>query len=340
MFYIFAIERSSLKILVIRLSSIGDIVLSSPVIRCLKTQLPGAEVHYLTKTAHYEVLRGNPYVDQIHLLDVNLDKVIKTLQKQEFDYIIDLHNNLRSYQIKRRLKAKSLSFSKINLRKWLAVRFKWQVLPDLHIVDRYLATVERMGLTNDLKGLDYFIPDDCRVNPADVHPALAAGYIGLVIGGQHATKQLPREKLLQLCQGLSLPVLLLGGSGDKAVAAWLMKQETEKLIIDACGAFNLNESADLVRQAAVIITHDTGLMHVAAAFRKKTLSIWGNTIPAFGMYPYQPGTEQNTQNFEVAGLDCRPCSKIGFSKCPRSHFKCMVMQDTSAIAAAANEGIG
>lgn len=329
-----------LKILIIRFSSIGDIVLTSPVMRCIKSQLPKAEVHYLTKTANYELLRANPYVDQIHLLDVNIEKVIKSLQKQDFDLIVDLHNNLRSFQIKRRLQRKALGFDKINLRKWLAVRFKWQVLPDLHIVDRYLATVERLGVTNDLKGLDYFIPDDCRVNPADVHPALAAGYVGLVIGGQHATKQLPQEKLLALCNDIRLPMLLLGGNEDKAVADWLVATASDKLIINACGQFNLNESADLVRQAAVIITHDTGLMHVAAAFRKKTLSIWGNTIPAFGMYPYQPGTTENVQNFERTDLGCRPCSKIGFDSCPKGHFKCMLEQDTKAIAAAANAGLG
>lgn len=329
-----------MKILIIRFSSIGDIVLTSPVIRCLKSQLPDVELHFLTKSANYELLRANPYVDQIHLLDVNIEKVVKSLQKQRFDYVIDLHNNIRSFQIKRRIKAKKLSFDKINLRKWLAVRFKWKVLPDVHIVDRYLATVEKLGVHNDQKGLDYFIPDDCKIDPADIHPALAAGYVGLVIGGQHATKQLPREKLLALCQDIRLPVLLLGGSGDKEVAAWMMQQNTDKLIVDACGAFNLNESADLVRQAAVVITHDTGLMHVAAAFRKKTLSIWGNTIPAFGMYPYQPGTQQNSQNFEIKDLDCRPCSKIGFDKCPKGHFKCMMLQDTKAIAAAANAGLG
>ena len=90
-------------------------------------------------------------------------------------------------------------------------------------------------------------------------------------------------------------------------------------VYNACGKFNLNQSASLLKEAVVVFSHDTGLMHIAAAFGKKIYSIWGNTIPEFGMYPYR------TQFviFENKKLKCRPCSKIGFDSCPKKHFKCM-----------------
>ena len=99
----------------------------------------------------------------------------------------------------------------------------------------------------------------------------------------------------------------------------LLELNKKTVIYNACGKFNLNQSASLVRQADYVFTHDTGLMHVAAAFKKRVYSIWGNTIPRFGMYPYRTRFTVLENN----RLECRPCSKIGYAKCPRGHFKCM-----------------
>ncbi|HEX8357242.1 MAG TPA: glycosyltransferase family 9 protein, partial [Segetibacter sp.] len=102
-------------------------------------------------------------------------------------------------------------------------------------------------------------------------------------------------------------------------------------IYNSCGKFNLNESADLVRRAKLIITHDTGLMHIAAAFKKPVISVWGNTVPSFGMAQYYGDTMVANDRLEVKDLWCRPCSKIGYSKCPLGHFKCMERQDVSSL---------
>ena len=138
------------------------------------------------------------------------------------------------------------------------------------------------------------------------------------------------EKLKELVTLIDHPLVLLGGPEDKANGEELAALDPIK-IYNACGKFNLNESADLVRRAKLIITHDTGLMHIAAAFKKPIISIWGNTVPAFGMYPYYGRTSFNQvqpyELIEVNGLGCRPCSKIGYDACPKKHFKCM--QDIS-----------
>lgn len=321
-----------LKILIIRFSSMGDVVLTTPVIRCLYEQLPGVEIHYLTKSSNYELLRANPYLHRIHLLDVDEAKMVAQLQKERFDYLIDLHHNLRSLKFKRTLSGKSKSFNKLNFEKWLLVNFKINRMPAVHIVDRYLATVAALGVNNDGKGLDYFLPEDARLQAADFDSRLANGYVAFSIGGQHATKQLPKAKIMEICKLIGLPILLLGGKEEQQTAAEVMQACTGQPIVSACGQVGINQSADLVRQARVVLSHDTALMHVSAAFNRPTLAIWGNTVPALGMYPYLPQHPERFENMEVLGLSCRPCSKIGHKSCPKGHFKCMQLQDSALIA--------
>ena len=321
-----------LKILIIRFSSMGDVVLTSPVIRCLHTQLPGVEIHYLTKSSNYELLRANPYLHRLHLLDVNEAKMIAQLQKEKFDWVIDLHHNLRSLKFKRALSGKSKSFSKLNFEKWLLVNFKINRMPQLHIVDRYLATVAGLGIKNDGAGLEHFIPTDAQLAAKAFSPLLADGYVAFSIGGQHATKQLPKAKIIEICRHMGLPILLLGGKEEQQTAREVMAACSDLPIVSACGEVGINQSADLVRQARVVLSHDTALMHLAAAFQRPTLAIWGNTVPAFGMYPYLPQHPERFENMEVLGLDCRPCSKIGHKSCPKGHFNCMQRQNSALIA--------
>ncbi|HVS96911.1 MAG TPA: glycosyltransferase family 9 protein [Puia sp.] len=328
-----------MKFLIIRFSSIGDIVLTTPVVRCLKKQVLTAEVHYLTKKTFRPILSANPYIDRIHVLDDDLAPLIDTLQKEDFDYVVDLHHNLRTWKVKRALRKKAFAFDKLNIEKWLYTNFKINRMPPGHIVDRYMKTVSEFGVQNDAAGLDYFIPETEQLKPHDIPTSHQAGYIGVVIGAAHATKRLPLHKLETLCRLADHPLILLGGPEDTGTARRLAAIDPVK-IYNACGQFSLNESADLVRQAKLIVTHDTGLMHIAAAFKRPIVSIWGNTVPDFGMYPYygenflyhyrQQGGgllgELPFRIMEVKGLSCRPCSKIGYSKCPRGHFKCMQLQ--------------
>lgn len=320
-----------MRFLIIRFSSIGDIVLTTPVIRCLKKQVPNADVHYLTKNSFKGIIESNPYVDKIHLLHDDLDNVIKLLQQENFNYIIDLHHNLRTLKVKRALKkVPSFSFNKLNVEKWLLTALKINVMPQVHIVDRYLETVESFGVRNDGKGLDYFIPEKDVVPDHHIPTAQSLGYIGIVIGAALNTKKLPVHKLKELCTKIDHPLILLGGTEDKATGDEIASVDPVK-IYNSCGKFNLNESADLVRRAKLIITHDTGLMHIAAAFKKPVISIWGNTVPSFGMTQYYGKTMVPNDLFQVNKLWCRPCSKIGYNKCPLGHFKCMEKQDIEEI---------
>jgi ADP-heptose:LPS heptosyltransferase len=315
-----------LKILIIRFSSIGDIVLTTPVIRCLKQQVDSVKVHYLTKKSFQSLLSSNPYIDKIHTLEDELSETVTELEAEKFDYIIDLHNNLRTRLIKLRLNVKAKSFDKLNLKKFLLVNLKIDILPSKHIVDRYLETVSFLGVKNDGKGLDYFFNHEYDLT--SLLPASHQQYISLVIGAQHATKRLPVNKLIEICKNLNQQVVLLGGKDDAERGEEICLNSGDH-VYNGCGKFSLDESAFLVGNAEKIITHDTGLMHIASAFDKEIISVWGNTVPEFGMSPYKV-TKHST--IEVKGLNCRPCSKIGYQKCPLGHFKCMNEQDIEVIS--------
>lgn len=324
------------KFLIIRLSSIGDIVLTTPVIRCLRQQVPDAKIHYLTKNAFLPLLQSNPNIDKLYGYGDDQKALINTLKEEQYDYIIDLHHNLRTFRIKKSLKVKSFSFDKLNIEKWLLTAFKINKLPDVHIVDRYLNTLTFFGVKNDGKGLDHYIPESEEVPIESLPVSHRHGYIGLVVGAALATKQLPLQKLEDLCRALPEPVVLLGGKEDIETGRFLETKFPEK-VYNACGKFSLQESASLVAQARIIITHDTGLMHIAAAFCKPIISIWGNTIPGFGMTPYYPKDFPAFHRIcEVPDLSCRPCSKIGHKKCPKGHFNCMTKQDIPLIAGKAS----
>jgi ADP-heptose:LPS heptosyltransferase len=219
--------------------------------------------------------------------------------------------------------------NKINFRKFLRVRFKIDLLPDVHLVDRYLETVVSFGIKNDGNGLDYFIPVEDEIGHNSLPPAFRNGYIAAVIGGKHATKQLPAERMALLCKLIHHPVILLGGAEDRETGD-IIAGSSGPDVYNACGRYNINQSASLVKHSRLVITNDTGLMHVAAAFHKIILSVWGNTIPEFGMSPYM--SHPLSQVFEIKGLYCRPCSRIGYKKCPQRHFRCMLDQDINMIA--------
>ena len=287
-------------------------------------------VHYLTKSSYGTIVENNPNIDKVHLLSDDWNKIVEEIRNEEFDYVIDLHHNLRTLRLKKELGIRTFAFNKLNVKKWIYTNLKLNLMPELHIVDRYMKTLEAFNVKNDGQGLDYFIPEKDEIKQKDIPASHHIGYIGIVIGAAHYTKKMPVEKLQELCSRINHPIILLGGKEDSGNGDQIASVDPIK-IYNACGKFNLNESADLVRKSKLIITHDTGLMHIAAAFKKKIISVWGNTVPQFGMYPYYG--QQQISNFrsEIASLRCRPCSKIGFSKCPKGHFKCMKQQSIDSL---------
>jgi ADP-heptose:LPS heptosyltransferase len=317
----------SKKILVIRFSSIGDIVLTSPILRCLKSQLGDSEIHFLTKSKFKSLVEFDPHVDKIFGLSSSLEEIIPALKKENYDFVVDLHNNFRSRWIRFRLGKPGASFPKLNTLKWIWVHLKTNRMPSNHIVDRYFKATEKLGIQNDGNGLSFY-PCSCEQPDSTQIPKLFqdGGFTLFSIGGTHFTKRMPVKKWIELFPLAKSPICIIGGVEDRETGDFIEKAGLKAgiAIWNSCGQFSIGGSAWLIQKSCLVFTHDTGMMHIAAAYKKPVVAIWGNTSPQLGMYPYQTPHF----NMEVANLSCRPCSKIGFDKCPKDHFKCMNDQNT------------
>ena len=307
-----------MKILVIRFSSMGDIIYTTPVLRCLKKQLAGAEIHFLTKPAFKYIYDNNPYVDKLLLLKPRLADTINDIKAERYDHIIDLHNNLRTAIIKLRTGISSSTYKKQTIRKWLSLKFNLKLVPPVHLVDRYMKAVTFLGVKNDDKPIDYYIRADHQLDKLlpDTHQS---GYVAFIIGATHFTKRMPNPKIINICRGLNYPVVLLGGNDVKPNGD-IIAGELGDQIYNACGITSLDESVYLVSKAQRVLGFDTGLTHIAEAFNVPIVSVWGGTVPELlGVQPYK------VKQVLVAGIElpCRPCSKFGLPKCPLGHFKCM-----------------
>jgi ADP-heptose:LPS heptosyltransferase len=326
-----------MKVLIVRFSSIGDIVLTTPVIRILKSR-PETLVHYVVFRKFSQVLKHNPYIDKVITVDRSIREVIPELRSYDYDLIIDLHRNIRTLSLKLRLLKPFVTFRKLNLRKLLLVVFRLNYMPEVHVVDRYLKTLDKLMLTNDFLGLDYHIAD------ADFHaldqlpPWCNEGYYAIVVGGRYPTKIFPPAKVREVVMQLNKPVVLVGGQEDFGRGAEICEEIPAEKAFNACGRFSLNESAAIIAKASVVLTNDTGLMHIAAAFKKKIVSVWGNTVPALGMTPYLPlHLQHRSVIIQRDDVKCRPCSKLGYDKCPRRHFDCMLNIDPADVASAMHQ---
>jgi ADP-heptose:LPS heptosyltransferase len=320
-----------MKILVIRFSSMGDIIYTTPVVRCLKKQIPNAEVHFLTKPAFKYIYDNNPYVDKLLLLKPSLTDTINEIKAEQYDHIVDLHNNLRTTLIKLRTGIKSSTYKKQPIKKWLSLKFKLKLIAPTHLVDRYLEATKALGIVNDGKPIDYYVKAEHQLDK--LLPASHQNrYITFIIGATHFTKRMPNEKIISICRQLKLPIVLLGGNDVKANGD-VIADAVGTSVYNACGKTSLDESVFLVSKAESIIGFDTGLTHIAEAFNKPIVSIWGGTVPELlGVQPYM------VKDVLVAGieLDCRPCSKFGLEKCPLGHFKCMNDMPVGGIIEFAN----
>ena len=293
----------SLKILIVRFSSIGDIVLTTPVIRSLKNQLK-AEVHFLTKYQYHSIVVNNTNLDKIFYLNDSLLHTLQDLRAENYDYIIDLHNNLRSLflftlgiPIKR--------YSKSNFKKFIYMSFGINYLNNEHTVDRYMKTLDFLDVKNDGFGLDYFVSTDVKMEFD-----LDQDFIAWSIGASKIQKKLSTKQISQVCRKIDLPIILLGGEEEKLEAAEIVGNCLGKNIYNFCGKFSLDQSALIIKNCTMLLSNDTGLMHIGAAFNKNIISFWGCTKPDMGFAPYV----SNARSIEIlSNKSKKQCSKHGSS---------------------------
>ena len=229
------------KVLVIRFSSIGDIVLTTPVVRAIKTQLDDAEVHFCTKKQYASLVADNIYIDKVHLLEDDLNALAGQLKAEQFDYIVDLHNNLRTRRLKSKLGKPSAAFPKLNWEKWLIVNFKVNKLPNIHIVDRYMEAAAPLGVKKDALGLDYFIPEKDEVEDEWLPETHRREFVAFAIGGAHETKKLPMDRMIELCDKINKPI----GIKTKEIKNTRNPLSPSTLITKVNAYISLNKSVDI-----------------------------------------------------------------------------------------------
>ena len=302
----------SLKILVVRFSSIGDIVLTTPVIRILKKQL-NAEVHYLTKHAYSSLLKNNPNIDQLFSIKNSVLEIRKDLKDQKYDFIIDLHNNIRS-SLLISLGSPVKRYIKSNFKKFLFRNFGINLLKNQHVVERYINTISFLKTKNDNLGLECYIDESTSVNFN-----IKEKYIAWAIGGSKIQKKISVNQINDISKKLNYPIVLIGGNEEKNMGE-LIKEKSKGLnITNLCGALDLDQSALVIKHSLCLFSNDTGMMHIGAAFNKKIVSFWGCTKPNMGFYPY---AKKENSLLIVSSNSQRQCSKHGDS-CRYSNDGCI-----------------
>ena len=295
------------RFLIIRFSSIGDIVLTTPVIRALREQIhPTPEIHFLTKKGYAPVVENNPYIDSVHTIETSTTELTEVLRELEFHYILDLHSNIRSRMVKKRLNALAFTVDKQNLSKWLLVNFGARRGTVRHIVERNLDTVALFSVEDDGKGLDFFISPSADAELRAAAPHLSEDFTAIALGATHAGKRMSVPFLQRVIELANRDVVLLGGPEDAETGQALSHLPR---VSNLAGKLSLHGSAEAIRRSQEVISGDTGLMHIASALKKRVISVWGCTSPELGMAPWQPGA--GSAIVQPRGREKRPCSKLG-----------------------------
>lgn len=312
------------KALVIRFNSIGDIVLTTPCVQALAEA--GYVVHYLTKSAFSEILAHNEHVDHVWKLEDELSSLLPALKAEGFDVVIDLHNNLRSSKVKSALSCQAFTLQKNRFSLWLLTQTPFKSHQEKHIVYRFLDVLKPLGISSDGPSTNYFLP--VSISHKESLRTLPGNFLAIAVGAAWETKSIPTEKLVSIIKETDFSeVVLLGGKDDVEKAA-VIESQASRPIINLVGELSINESAYVVSKSSAVLTGDTGMMHIAAAFEVPAIAVFGSTHPALGYTPFYAKNAQSQKltHFLVQNerLSCRPCTKQGKSKCPKAHFKCML----------------
>jgi ADP-heptose:LPS heptosyltransferase len=324
-----------MKVLVICDETIGDVVFATPVIRALKVQLDDVEVHALFSPRSVFLAAENPYIDKFYTMQKSVVKTWRLLKAEKYDVVIRLRTDVRSKILTTLLRAKVYSLKPTGWEEWLLVRLKINRLVNIHLVDRLMGVLKPLSVRTDELGLDFFIPEKDKVLLNWLPEIFQKGYVVLLLTASYTTRKLPVNRVIELCDKINKPIILLGNKEDtpdgEAVSNFFTRNEDTEwdeglqklgkstMVYNACGKFNFNQMASIVKQSRAVFTFDSDFIPVASALRKEIFCLWGNTILLFGRYPYRT-------RFTVLESDkasCRPCSTGGFNSCPKGHFRCM-----------------
>ena len=299
--------------------------MTTPVLKVLFDA--GHDVHYAMKKAYLPVLEHCPYLTNIWLLEDSFKAFGDNLKMQDFDIVVDLHNNLRSKRLKNALGKKSYTLKKDRIKSWIMTHTGFWRKPKKHIVDRFLDTVKDIAHSENRLKVSFF-HDNKPLSNSKVE--LPEKYHVIAVGAAYYTKQLPNKLIADVLDHTEYPVVLIGGPED-VLNGEAIKELSHKEPINLCGKLSIGESAKIIDGALSVVSGDTGMMHLADALDKKLVAVFGSTHPILGYYPYNKQLTSDSIIIQNEALHCRPCTKQGRSSCPKGHFKCMNDLDFRSI---------
>ena len=326
------------KTLVIRFSSIGDIVLSSPMLRVLRARFPESQIDYVTRREYAELVKSNHNLNFTHEFDSTggfeaLRRLKKRVKEERYDLVIDIHNSIRSHYLRSvRSAAEILTIDKRIVERTALVKLKKNLYKEIvPVEDRYIEPLKKFGIQNDGKGPEFHIPDEILFEVSGRMATLRLNrfekVIGLCPSSRHETKRWPQGRFVEvgsrLAKKFEATMLVFGGEADKllcsSIVEGIVANAGTDRAISFSGQLSLLQTAAAMEYCDVIVTNDSGLMHIASAMKKKLVAIFGSSVREFGFFP----TGSGSIVVERASLYCRPCSHIGRNSCPEGHFRCM-----------------
>ncbi|MDI6767512.1 MAG: lipopolysaccharide heptosyltransferase II [Bacteroidota bacterium] len=325
------------KILIIRFSSLGDIILASPLIRNVRTTYPNAEIDFLVKSEYADVVKFNPHLSNVIELKTNEKEELRWLKEEirrrRYDLIIDIHNSLRSRYLRLFTGGRFItSVNKRVIRRFLLVNFKWNIYHNtLSTAERYLETVKRYGVNDDGNGSEIFLPKDTITTTKSIMERFKLEKYDIVLGiaptARHFTKRWLPERFVEFGVEFSkqyLSKMFIFGTKEEHdycedIAQMMNTRAGTNVAENLAGKLTFLETAAALDYCKIVVTNDSGLMHLAGARKKKVVAIFGSTVKEFGFFPHR--TEHIV--VEKQNVTCRPCSHIGLASCPKKHFRCM-----------------
>ncbi len=331
------------QILIIQTAFLGDVILTLPLLQVLKKKYPESKIDFLCIPRTSELLKNNPYVNEVIVYDKKNSGVgkfmelIKSLKNKRYDLIISPHRSFRSSLISRLSSArKTISFDKSSLSFLYDSKVQYQT--GIHEIQRNLKLLEPLEIKEhkifkpelfpsiEEKGKIDKLLSDNKINSDDKLIAIAPGSVWF-------TKRFPKEKfvkLIDMLDSLSVKIILVGGGEDRDLCEYILQNSSNKNIINTAGTLSILESAELIKRCTLLITNDSAPLHIANAMETNVIAIFGATVPEFGFYPYG----SNDVIIETKGLSCRPCSIHGGDKCPIGTFVCMLnIQEETIVEA-------
>ena len=338
----------NLKLLFIRFSSLGDILLTFPAISFLKYTYPDIIIHFVSKSQFQDILKLNQFIDEVILFDDKNDsisKLKKIIKHNNYDYIIDLHNNIRSRILTLFLPFRLVRFKKHSIKKFLLVKTKINLLKNYpNIIKRYFLTFNKI-VELDENNFDTYL-ETYKINVSDYEKFVDLEkliqidnneLIGFAPSAKHKTKILPLNKFAKIGRELltnhKIIIILFGSKDEFQYCEKLRFAIGSDRCVNMAGKTNLIETSLLLNKCKLIIANDTGLMHLGDLLKVPLIAIFGSTVKELGFFP----SGKASFVVENKGLNCRPCSHIGLNECPKKHFKCMNDIDESVIIKKANE---